>query len=494
MFLIAVILGVITVFYTWLKWNYSYWKRNKVPGPEPKLFVGNIGSTFTFTEHWGVTTANWYKQFSNEPYIGYYKMFKPAVLIRDPDLVKDVMITNFNSFRDNDFALSKKFDPLFATNPFLTRDEEWREGRKMILPAFSQSKIKSMMPVMKGVGTDFIKFLKSYPANTDFNAKHIAVRFTTENVIKCTFSINPGCFDKNVESEFLKIGKTLFEPSFWVGMKFLVHPILPQWALDLIPIPFLPSSIDHLFRTLVGTNKASRSKDLQSYDILQIFLQLQQKHNFDDTSLAGHTLSLFIDGTETSSTALSYAFYELALNPHCQDKALNEIKQTLEKHDGTLTAEALQSMIYIEGILLEALRKHPALIVLTKVCTEKYTLPKTSEQSEPTTIYPGTVVNIPLLGIHRDSKYYPDPDKFEPERFNEEEQRNRHKGTYLGFGEGPRICLGQRFGITQAKVALVHIIQNFHIKLSPNHKPIVIDAQTLLSHPKDGILIQLEAR
>lgn len=117
--------------------------------------------------------------------------------------------------------------------------------------------------------------------------------------------------------------------------------------------------------------------------------------------MAGHTLSIFIDGTETSSTALAYAFYELALNPHCQEKALNEIKQTLEKHDGKLTAEALQSMIYVEGILLEALRKHPALIVLTKVCTQKYTLPKTSEQVEPITIYPGTVVNIPLLGIQR---------------------------------------------------------------------------------------------
>lgn len=95
---------------------------------------------------------------------------------------------------------------------------------------------------------------------------------------------------------------------------------------------------------------------------------------------------------------------------------------------------------------------------------------------------------------NRDSKYYPEPEQFKPERFNDEEQRNRHKGTYLGFGEGPRICLGQRFAIAQVKVALAYIIQNFHVKLSPNHKPIVIDPQTLLSYPRDGILIRLEAR
>lgn len=68
-------------------------------------------------------------------------MLKPAILARDPDLIKDIMITNFNSFRDNDIVLSKKHDPLIASNPFFTRDEEWRDGRKMIIPAFSQNKV-----------------------------------------------------------------------------------------------------------------------------------------------------------------------------------------------------------------------------------------------------------------------------------------------------------------------------------------------------------------
>lgn len=81
-----------------------------------------------------------------------------------------------------------------------------------------------------------------------------------------------------------------------------------------------------------------------------------------------------------------------------------------------------------------------------------------------------------------------------PERFSPEEQRNRHSGTFLGFGEGPRICLGMRFGTAQVKAGLAHIVRDFRIKISPNHKPIVIDPQTLLSYPKDGILIRFEPR
>lgn len=61
MFTIAILLGVITLLYVWLKWNYSFWKRNQVSGPEPTLFVGNIGPILTFSEHWGVVIQNWYK-------------------------------------------------------------------------------------------------------------------------------------------------------------------------------------------------------------------------------------------------------------------------------------------------------------------------------------------------------------------------------------------------------------------------------------------------
>lgn len=99
-----------------------------------------------------------------------------------------------------------------------------------------------------------------------------------------------------------------------------------------------------------------------------------------------------------------------------------------------------------------------------------------------------------MFDENRDSKYYPNPTEFRPERFIDDAELNRHKGMYFGFGEGQRICPGQRFGTVQVKVALAYIIRNFHIKLSPNHKPIVVDPQTFMAYPKDGILIRLVAR
>lgn len=94
----------------------------------------------------------------------------------------------------------------------------------------------------------------------------------------------------------------------------------------------------------------------------------------------------------------------------------------------------------------------------------------------------------------RDPKYYPNPEDFQPERFSEEEQRKRQKFTFLTFGDGNRACLGMRFAMLQIKVALVYLALNFNMKLSPNQKPIVIDPQSLISTPKDGIWIRFERR
>lgn len=99
-----------------------------------------------------------------------------------------------------------------------------------------------------------------------------------------------------------------------------------------------------------------------------------------------------------------------------------------------------------------------------------------------------------MYTFFRDPKFYPNPSIFRPERFIDEEQKDRPKCTFLTFGDGPRVCLGTRFAMIQTKVAILHIALNFHIKISQHHKPIIIDPKSIISYPKDGILLQFESR
>lgn len=132
--------------------------------------------------------------------------------------------------------------------------------------------------------------------------------------------------------------------------------------------------------------------------------------DFSDLLLTSHAVSFFYEGTETSGLALMFTLYELAKNQECQERLYVEICEKIERCGDQLTYEAFQEIEYLEWVVLEALRIHPTLMAMLKVCTEKYTLPRVSEDAEPLTIYPGTPIQIPILALHmcvlRNSRFY----------------------------------------------------------------------------------------
>lgn len=180
--------------------------------------------------------------------------------------------------------------------------------------------------------------------------------------------------------------------------------------------------MERWIKHLVQTNKDSRSKDIRHNDLFQTLLDIQKEHgkflnchificsslillsslDYDEKTfrLDGFALTLFFDGMETVAIGLSYSLYELACNPECQEELYQEIMRMLSKYDGELTFEALHDMSYLNGVVLEASRMHPPALSLLKVCTKTYTLPKTSHQSKPVSIGPGTVIQFPILAIH----------------------------------------------------------------------------------------------
>lgn len=100
---------------------------------------------------------------------------------------------------------------------------------------------------------------------------------------------------------------------------------------------------------------------------------------------------------------------------------------------------------------------------------------------------------IPIYAIHNDPDIYPNPDSFDPERFSDENKKNRHPMAFLPFGDGPRNCIGLRFGLMQSKVALIKLLTNF--KFSPTKRttvPMTFDSTSLVLSPKDGMWLKVE--
>lgn len=175
--------------------------------------------------------------------------------------------------------------------------------------------------------------------------------------------------------------------------------------------------------------------------------------------MAAESFIFFTGGYETSSSALTFCLYELALNPDIQQRLRIEIQEGLREDNG-VSYDLLFKLEYLDMVVKEALRKYPIIPAMLRKCTKDYPIPGTE-----LVIPKGQNLMIPFYSIHHDEEFYPSPDKFDPERFSAENSKDRNPLTFLAFGEGPRGCIGERFGMLQVKIALVKLLTNFELEV-----------------------------
>lgn len=202
-----------------------------------------------------------------------------------------------------------------------------------------------------------------------------------------------------------------------------------------------PKYLQDFCLNLITETVAYREKNkIERNDFLNMLIQLKNNGKLDGdereigkisfTDLAAQCFMFFLAGFETSSTALSYALYELAINQDIQDRTRVEIEKVLEKHDGKVTYEAVMDMEYCGQVIMESMRKYTPGNVLLRICTKDYEVPGTNYVIEK-----GMNLMLPMHAIHNDPEYFPDPDVFDPDRFTPEEVRKRHPFSFLPFGK-----------------------------------------------------------
>ena len=280
-----------------------------------------------------------------------------------------------------------------------------------------------------------------------------------------------------------------------------------------------PKHLQEFFLKLVVDTVEYREKNkIERNDFLSMLIQLKNNGKLDGeekeigkisfTDLAAQCFMFFLAGFETSSTALSYALYELAANQDVQDKTREEIEKVLKKHDGKITYESIMDMEYCGQVINESMRKYTPGNVLLRICTKDYKVPDTNYVIEK-----GMNIMLPMHAIHNDPEYFPNPDAFIPERFSAEETRKRHPFSFLPFGnifiifflkqiktkakiisgEGPRNCMGLRFGVLQTRLGLVTVLRKFRITI--NNKtihPIQLDPKDVTMMPLGGIWLDIQ--
>ncbi|KAJ8953898.1 hypothetical protein NQ318_019138 [Aromia moschata] len=118
-------------------------------------------------------------------------------------------------------------------------------------------------------------------------------------------------------------------------------------------------------------------------------------------------------------------------------------------------------MKYMDMVVSETLRKWPNALAVDRVCTKPYTIEPTMPGEKPVHLEKGAVLFLPIFAVHRDPKNFPDPERFDPERFSDENKHNIKPYTYYPFGVGPRNCIGSRFALLETKAVFFHLLLHF---------------------------------
>ncbi|XP_034478159.1 probable cytochrome P450 6w1 [Drosophila innubila] len=489
------------IFYIWQRRTYNFWERLGIKQIKPSPIFGNMRRFLT-------AKVSFYEQikllhntpgFEKEPLIGVYLLHRPGVVLRDLELIKTVMIKKFNYFTNRALQTDPHHDPLGYNNLFFVRNPDWKDLRSKISPVFTSGKIKQMYPLMIEIGKNLENHLERLPVDSMIAIKNTCARFTTDLIATLAFGINANSLS-DVNSEFFKNNMGIFEVSLSRGFDFMIIFMLPALA-TLTRVKAFSKNTSNFVRRSISYVLAEREKSgLVRKDLVDVLLAMKREAVAEPDNKANQLDYLVAQaaifqsaGFETSSSTMTLTLFELSHNTEIQDRLRQEIKDYFGDEDH-IDYERIQEMPYLTQVVNETLRKYPIAGYVERECIqpssgERFTLAPYYNVELPS----GTPVYVSTLAIHRDERYWPDPEKYDPERFAPENRNNLNMDAYMPFGIGPRNCIGMRLGLLQSKLGLVHLLRNHRVhRCEKTVKSIQFAPMSIVLISKDEIFLKLE--
>ncbi|XP_051170806.1 cytochrome P450 9e2-like [Leptopilina boulardi] len=497
-YVLATIIGAFAIYFLQILKRHKYFENHGIPYKSPVPIFGNMLPIIFRQKNMGTVIRELYNKYPNKKYFGFYDFMNPVIVLRDMELIKSVAVKNFDSFPDHRTFVKETWDPLFGRNLFSLKGEKWHDVRSLLSPAFTSSKMKIMFKLISQCASDFTEILANdIEGNKMREMKEAFTRYTNDVIATCAFGISVNTM-KDPNNDFYVLGKeaTNLEK---LTIKFFFMREFP-YIMRLLNIKLVAPRIEKFFTNIIkSTINIRDTKGITRPDMLQLMMDARGKGNKVDLTAEEMTAQAFIfffGGFDSTSTNMSFAAHEIAINSDVQKKLQNEIDCVLRDTNGDPTYDAINGMEYLDAVVNETLRKYPLVPSLDRVCSRKFELPPNEIGGKPFIIEPGMTVWIPAVAYHYDSQYYEEPEKFNPNRFLGNDAAASIKSTtFLSFGLGPRQCIGNRFALLETKTMLFHLLARCNLKICPKtNVPMKLSKKTFGFSADGGYWMQLEKR
>lgn len=481
----------------------SHFDRLGVLYERPLPILGNMSVCLFRQVFIGEHLIRLYQKFSHVKYFGFFDFWTPVVIVRDPKLITAIAIKHFDNFCDHRGFADRDVDPLFGGNLFSLRGDEWREMRRLLSPAFTTSKMKTMHGLICECADTFVGHLfedsvRHGGTHRDVDAKELICRYTNDVVASTAFGVKVDSMqDRN--NDFYRLGRKALSFDAGLSLKFLLATKF-RWFMKLFDIKLFSEEVRRFFENLVESQVRARVEGgIRRPDMIQLMMERRETSEgvakkLSVAEMTAQAFVFFFAGFEATASGICFMLHEIALNPDVQERLRREIRATLERADGgTPTYDAINRMRYLDAVVTEVNRMYPLPAFLDRLCVKEFELPPATHSPDgsekPVKLRPGDVIWFPVYPIHRDPVYYPDPDKFDPGRFLD---RQPDPNVHLTFGLGPRLCIGNRFALMESKILIFYLLAR--CALEPATKttiPMEYCTNNLQIRPKTGFWIRL---
>lgn len=446
------------------KYNENYWKKRNVTFHKKNKVMGVFWDFLTKPRALFENYHDIYKMYPNEPAVGIGSFFTPLLYVRDPLNIQHVLTSDFNSF--NHRGIQANPDDKLADSILFSSGTKWKMVRQSMTPLFTSAKLKNMYYIMDKSAQVFAQHLKENPKLLKGDTFNTLSTYCSAAIGTAVFGVTS---DSVFDSPFLTVAREAMNTGIIRNLKFAIGNLSASLFKMLNLTIF--KEFEHFFITVIKQLiQQRRMENVKKNDFADICVSIQNNGLLKDASsgmeveptdelLAAQAFFFLVAGVEPTASAMYATLVEIGRRPEVQKRLLNEIDEAFEKHGNHITYDVVSGMAYLDMVTCEAMRLYPPIAFLTRQCVQDTVLPTGNIKVDK-----GTKITVPVYELHRDAKYHPDPETFNPERFSEENRKNMLDVTYMPFGKGNRNCIGMRFAQLQAKSGLIHLLRDFEVR------------------------------
>ena len=392
-------------------------------------------------------------------------------LITHPDHIEDVLINNSRKFIKGRVLRANRH--LFGNGLLTSEGAFWIRQRRMMQPAFHRARIANYASTMTACAT---RLLESWKPGQAIDLHDAMMRLTLQVVGKTLFSAD-------VERDAPQVGETLHVLlEYTADFRRLV--MTPQWLPTKQNLQ-AKRAVRRLTEIIDRIIHAHREAGADNGDLLSMLLQAQDEDGSRMTpqQLRDEALTLFLAGHETTASTLSWTWWLLAQKPQVEEKLHAELDSVLNGRTPTL--DDLPQLTYTSQVLSESMRLYPPAWAIARLAIEDhelggYPVPK------------GTGIAAVPWVVHRDSRWYENPEEFVPERWGTDLLKKIPRFAYFPFSFGARQCIGNSFALMEANLVLATIAQHYRFRLLPGDPVVPLASITL--RPRHGLHVVTESR